>query len=76
MLAPPIQLTLLTNPVNARQLDTIYDALEKLNLIVMYSYNRLTSDDKRHTKKAIKELHPSKTHNLMEWAKFQHEAQQ
>ena len=70
MLAPPIQLTLLTNPVNARQLDTIDDALEKLNLIVMYSYNRLTSDGKRHTKKAIKELRPGKAYNLIECAKF------
>ena len=76
MLAPPIQLTLLTNPVNAQQLAAIVEALEELNLIVRYSYNRLNSDDKRHTKKVIKELCPGKAHNLMEWAKFQQEAQQ
>lgn len=77
MLASPIQPTspLLTNPVNARQLDAIDDALEKLNLIVMYSYNRLSSDDKRHAKKAMQELTRSKALYLMEWAQFQQEAQ-
>ena len=67
---------LITVTLTARQLTAIVEALEELNLIVRYSYNQLTADDKRHAKKALKELRRSKAQNLMEWAQFQQEAQQ
>lgn len=66
---------LITIALTARQLAAIVEALEELNLIVRYSYNRLNSDDKRQAKKALKELRRSKALNLMEWAQFQQEAQ-
>lgn len=66
---------LITIALTARQLAAIVEALEELNLIVRYSYNRLNSDDKRHAKKALKELRRSKALNLMEWAQFQQEVQ-
>ena len=66
---------LITIVLTARQLAAIVEALEELNLIVRYSYNRLNSDDKRQAKKALKELRRSKALNLMEWAQFQQEAQ-
>ena len=68
--------SLITVTLTARQLTVIVEALEELNLIVRYSYNQLTADDKRHAKKALKELRRSKAQNLMEWAQFQQEAQQ
>lgn len=67
---------LITLTLTARQLAAIVEALEELNLMVRYSYNQLTDDDKRHAKKALKELRRSKAQNLMEWAQFQQEAQQ
>ena len=66
---------LITIALTARQLAAIVEALEELNLIVRYSYNWLNSDDKRHAKKALKELRRSKALNLMEWAQFQQEVQ-
>lgn len=65
----------ITLALTARQLTAIVDALEEFNLLVRYSYNRLTPDDKRHAKPALKELRRSKALNALEWAQFQQEAQ-
>lgn len=61
--------------LTARQLAAVVEALEELNLIIRFSYNRLSPDDKSQAKRVLKELSRSKAKNLMEWAQFQQEAQ-
>lgn len=72
---PTDNTTELTITLTARQLNATVEALKELDLIVRYSFNRLSPEDKRHAKQALKELRRSKALNLMELAQFRREAQ-
>ncbi|WP_263322418.1 hypothetical protein [Endozoicomonas sp. Mp262] len=67
---PPVTLTL-----TARQIAAIVEALGELKLIVRFSYNQLSAEDKRCAKQALNEARRSKALNALEWAQFQQEGE-
>jgi len=59
-----------TVTLTEEQLNAIVEALHELDLIIRYSYNHLSSDDKRFAKVALKKIRRSKALNCLEWAQF------
>ncbi|AMO58602.1 hypothetical protein GZ77_18145 [Endozoicomonas montiporae] len=56
----------ITIVLTERQLEAIIRTLRELSLILEYSYNQLTDEDKKYAKLAQRELMKSRTWNLLE----------
>ena len=59
----------ITLPLTRRQLESIINVLRELSLILEYSYNKLTGEDKKHARLAQRELMKTRTWNLLEKAR-------
>lgn len=59
----------ITLPLTRRQLESIINALRELSLILEYSYNKLTDEDKKHARLAQRDLIKTRTWNLLEKAR-------
>lgn len=59
----------ITLPLTRRQLESIINALRELSLILEYSYNKLTDEDKKHARLAQRDLMKTRTWNLLEKAR-------
>lgn len=61
---------LLSVTMTERQLASIVTALRELDIIVRYSYNQLSPDEKQHAKTALRELRRTKGMNLLEFSQY------